>query len=279
MGVHTPHSGKLTYCSCTYVFASPCFNEVVSFGMYLSFQGTIAAWSTLLLVVVSVCCIKGVLKDFVLWEHPHGSASSVLQPPSGGVVVCTLVENEGEKVGTCTRASLLSLAFFATTYFVFGCVCSNSNTSRTAFLFRCLPMPCVGGHSSNPHQYLCTHCTASCVYVATSCDVIRVCLCTYFRCLQAELLYVATSHFCYRLVALVQCRRLSSMLVPLSLRVLIPQTAICGASTWRWRGASGLGCLRMGMAFFVRCDECCHPYLPCPVSFLCRSCFCCRYQT
>ena len=50
-------------------------------------------------MVVGLCRVKGVLKDFVLWDSPHCHSSSVTSPHSKEVLVCTLVEDEGRKVG------------------------------------------------------------------------------------------------------------------------------------------------------------------------------------
>ena len=107
-------NGRMFLCICE----SPCLSlttrrkillhTVVC--MCLPFQGTIAVWSTLLFVVVSLCRVKGVLKDFVLWDRLHSHSSSVTSPHSKEVLVCTLVEDEGKKVGfTSEHLSLPSI--------------------------------------------------------------------------------------------------------------------------------------------------------------------------
>ena len=98
-------NGRMFLCICE----PPCLRPWSKVLLH-TFQGTIAVWSTLLFVVVSLCRVKGVLKDFVLWDRLHSHSSSVTSPHSKETLVCTLVEDERKKVGfTSEHLSLPSI--------------------------------------------------------------------------------------------------------------------------------------------------------------------------
>ena len=112
-------------------------------------------WSTLLLVVINLYQIKGNLKDFVLWEIVNSnSPAAITSPPtSEGVLLCALVEAEGDKVGVWGGLQQISLCLMLYSYplcantWHLGVVSSKRrcNTPRPTYMPIECPMVCVGG--------------------------------------------------------------------------------------------------------------------------------------